>query len=96
MTKKDLSGRLLRWALCLGEYDIEIRYKNGKSQVHVDSFSRYLSNEPDPDEGAYSIMALMASSEEKISDLEDQEEEHQSKNLDDNIYLMTKTLMEVK
>jgi hypothetical protein len=83
LTKKDLSGRLLRWALCLGEYDIEIRYKNGKSQIHVDSFSRYPSNEPDPDENAYSIMALAASSEEKISDLEDQKEDHQSKNLDE-------------
>ncbi|KZS18242.1 Uncharacterized protein APZ42_015657 [Daphnia magna] len=40
-TKKELAGRLARWSLCLLEYDVEIRYRNGKLHTNADCLSRY-------------------------------------------------------
>ena len=39
-TKKDLSGRLARWSLCLQEYEVEIQYRSGKLYQNADCLSR--------------------------------------------------------
>ena len=38
MTHKDTSGRLIRWALQLQEYDIEFNYREGKANANADCF----------------------------------------------------------
>ena len=40
MKHKDTSSRLIRWALQLQEYDIEIQYRSGKSNANADCMSR--------------------------------------------------------
>ena len=40
MKHKDSSSRLIRWALQLQEYDIEIQYRTGKSNANADCLSR--------------------------------------------------------
>ena len=64
MTKRDLTGRILRYAISIAEYDIEIRYRNGKLQVHADCLSRYPMKETDEEEErkiSNSILAIMLS-----------------------------------
>ena len=36
----DLSGRLMRWRLCLPEFDFEVSYKKGKLNQQADALSR--------------------------------------------------------
>jgi len=38
--KRELTGRLMRWALFLQPYDFEVVYKNGKQHKDVDHLSR--------------------------------------------------------
>ena len=40
MSHRDTASKLIRWALLLQEYDIEIRYKKGKTNTNADSLSR--------------------------------------------------------
>lgn len=41
MDKKDLTGRVARWALLLEEYDYEVVHTKGTSMKHVDALSRF-------------------------------------------------------
>jgi len=49
VNKPDLSGRLARWILLLQEFDIEVKYKTGKSNANSDYLSRQRGPE-NPDE----------------------------------------------
>ena len=40
-TKKNLAGRLMRWALALQQYDFEIEYRSGRTHKDVDHLSRF-------------------------------------------------------
>ncbi|HBK71150.1 MAG TPA: hypothetical protein DDZ39_05755 [Flavobacteriaceae bacterium] len=40
MTHKDSSSRLIRWSLLLQEYDIDIKYRQGKANANADFLSR--------------------------------------------------------
>ena len=40
------SGRLTRWRLLLAEFDFDIAYKTGPSNVHADALSRLLTGSP--------------------------------------------------
>ena len=40
MTHKDTSSRLIRWALYLQEYDLEIKYRKGSANANADFLSR--------------------------------------------------------
>ncbi|KZS03449.1 Uncharacterized protein APZ42_033820 [Daphnia magna] len=59
-TKKELAGRLARWSLCLLEYDVEIRNRNGKLHTNSNCLSRYPIpiNETEEDDRCISIGAL--------------------------------------
>uniref|UniRef100_A0A915D866 Reverse transcriptase RNase H-like domain-containing protein n=1 Tax=Ditylenchus dipsaci TaxID=166011 RepID=A0A915D866_9BILA len=41
LKRKDLSGRLAKYQLALGEYYIELRHRSGKSNFLADALSRY-------------------------------------------------------
>ena len=43
-SKKDLSPKLLRWALDLEEFDYEVRHRSGKKNANADFLSRYNSS----------------------------------------------------
>jgi hypothetical protein len=45
-----LAGRLARWSLVMMEYDLSIRYRSGKLQVHADMLSRYPVDQPEQEE----------------------------------------------
>ena len=49
MKVKNPNGRLIRWSMCLQDYDFTIEYKSGASHKNVDCLSRYPVEEPDPD-----------------------------------------------
>ena len=40
MTHKDSSSRLIRWALYLQEYNLEIKYRKGSTNSNADFMSR--------------------------------------------------------
>lgn len=48
--KTDLTGRITRWILSILEDDVEIRYRSGKLQEHIDCLSRYPVNHPEEEE----------------------------------------------
>ena len=50
LRKRDLVGRPARWVLSILEDDVEIRYRSGKLQEHVDCLSRYPVEDPDEEE----------------------------------------------
>ena len=50
LKKRDLVGRPARWCLSILEDDVEIRYRSGKLQEHVDCLSRYPVEQPEEEE----------------------------------------------
>lgn len=50
MKKRYLTGRIARWILSILEDDVEIRYRSGKLQEHIDCLIRYPVGEPEEEE----------------------------------------------
>jgi hypothetical protein len=47
--KKAEKGRLARWAICLDEFDFEIKYRKGKANINADVASRWTKTPAEPD-----------------------------------------------
>lgn len=52
MNVKDPGSRLLRWRICLEEFDYEITYKKGSQNTNADALSRIASVESEKEHGA--------------------------------------------
>ena len=50
MKKRYLTGRIARWILSILEDDVEIRYRSGKLQEHIDCLIQYPVGEPEEEE----------------------------------------------
>lgn len=48
MTKKDLTGKLMRWSLELQEHDIDIKFRQGTDNVVADALSRFPADTEPP------------------------------------------------
>ena len=43
MNHRDVASKLIRWVICLQQFDIEIRYRTGKSNANADTLSQIKS-----------------------------------------------------
>ena len=72
MNTKNITGRLIRWAVRLQDLDIVVKYKQGKANANADTMSRI----PTEDSGIYEITI------EKVKDmLEAQREDRETQDI---------------
>ena len=59
MNHRDVASKLIRWVMCLQQFDIEIRYRTGKSNANADTLSRIKEENVDESKALYTILSAI-------------------------------------
>ena len=73
MNHRDVAGKLIRWVMCLQQFDIEIRYHTGKFNANADTLSRIKSEAEQTNKVLHNFFATVKNTSNMAEFYRDQE-----------------------